>query len=180
SRHPHPDTPIPTPPGKSEFSMTMIDTAPSPLDSPPSRYARRPFYAETLSLLRSVRDHDFETLANLCDDDFGIVDVDPAGQARPIRTRVEWERWFHELFATLDSMGAATDSEILGYQAMVEGTMGMSVLDFRQTLTVGEHVASFDCVATIVWKRTDHGWREARWHASVISSEVPEALLAAA
>ena len=152
----------------------------SPLDRPPTRFAKRPFYAETLTLLRSVRDHDFETLAWLCDDDFGIVDVDPSGDARPIRNRVEWERWFHELFATLDAMGAETDSEVLDYKAMVEGSMGMSVLDFRQTLTVGDHVASFDCVATIVWKRTERGWREARWHASVISSDVPDELLAAA
>ena len=99
----------------------------SPLDRPPTRFAKRPFYAETLTLLRSVRDHDFETLAWLCDDDFGSVDVDPSGDARPIRNRVEWERWFHELFATLDAMGAETDSEVLDYKAMVEGSMGMSV-----------------------------------------------------
>lgn len=160
--------------------MTVIELTHSPLDKPPTRFAKRPFYAETISLLRSVRDQDFDTLSELCDDDFGIVDVDPSGNARPIKNRVEWERWFHELFATLDTMGATTDSEILDYKAMVQGTMGMSVLDFRQTLVVGDAVASFDCVATIVWKQTDTGWREARWHASVISSEVPEELLAAA
>jgi len=29
--------------------------------------------------LRCVRDHDFTALSQLCRDDFGIVDVDPAG-----------------------------------------------------------------------------------------------------
>lgn len=152
----------------------------SPLDHPPTEFARVPFYAETITLLRSVRDHDFSTLAHLCDDDYGIVDVDPSGLARAIRTRAEWEAWFHELFATLDALGADTDSEIVDYQAVRTDDLGYSVLEFRQTLSVGEHVATFDCIATIVWKRTSAGWREARWHASVISSDVPAELAAAA
>ena len=35
-----------------------------------------------------------------------------------------------------------------------------------------------DCVATIVWKKTTRGWREARWHGSVVSSDVPDELQA--
>ncbi len=145
----------------------------SMLDQPLQHFADAPFFAETLTLLRSVRDHDFDTLAELCDDDFGIVDIDPAGTARPLRDRAQWERWFHELFSTLCAMGASTDSRIDNYQAIASDDLGYSVLDFTQTLTVGHHVASFECVATIIWKRTACGWREARWHASVISSDVP-------
>jgi ketosteroid isomerase-like protein len=148
----------------------------SPLDTPPARFADMAFFAETLTLLRSVRDHDFDTLAALCDDDFGIVDVDPSGNARPIRDRAGWEAWFHELFATLNAMQASTDSSIDDYHAIVTDDMGYSVLDFTQTLTVGPHVARFECVATIIWKRTADGWRESRWHASVISSDVPAEL----
>ena len=151
--------------------------APSPLDSPPARFQNEPFFNETVSLLRNVRDHDFDSLAALCDDDFGIIDVDPSGNPRPIRTRAAWEDWFHELFATLTAMGADTDSEILDYHAIETRNLGYSVLDFRQTLTVGDHQASFDCIATIIWKQTASGWREARWHASVISSDVPADLL---
>jgi ketosteroid isomerase-like protein len=161
-------------------TTTTPDITSSPLDTPDPRFADEPFYAETLTLLRSVRDHDFDTLAALCDDDFGIVDVDPAGNARPIRDRVGWEAWFHELFATLDSMQATTDSTITGFQSIATADMAYSVLDFTQTLAVGPHVATFECVATIVWKRTDDGWREARWHASVISSDVPAELHAGA
>lgn len=149
----------------------------SPLDAPPSRFADVPFYAETLQLLRSVRDHDFDTLAGLCDDDFGIVDVDPSGAAKPIRNRAEWEQWFRELFATLDALEATTDSIIDDYQATVSGDMGFSVLEFTQTLQTAAGTAHFECVATIIWKRTLEGWREARWHASVISSDVPDELL---
>jgi len=157
--------------------MTTLDSTPtSPLENPPAHFLGEPFFAETLILLRSVRDHDFDTLAGLCDDDFGIVDVDPAGNARPIRDRAGWEAWFHELFATLAAMGAETDSTIDDYQAVVDGGLGYSVLYFTQTLTLGEHVASFETVATIIWKRTPDGWREARWHASVISSDVPAEL----
>ncbi|HYO18748.1 MAG TPA: hypothetical protein VES02_08810 [Dermatophilaceae bacterium] len=57
-------------------------------------------------------------------------------------------------------MGAATDSEILGYQALQRGDLGYGVLDFRQTLTVAGAVATFDCIATLIWKRSSTGWVE--------------------
>ena len=155
-----------------------VTIAASPLDRPPARFARRPFYAETLTLLRSVRDHDFDSLDRLCDDDFGIVDVDPSGSARVIRNAAEWSEWFRELFATLDALGATTDSEIINYQAVKDGSLGYSVLEFRQSLSIGDHTAFFDCIATIVWKRTERGWREARWHGSVLSSDIPPELSA--
>jgi hypothetical protein len=155
----------------------MALTATSQLERPPSQFADQPFYTETIALLRSVRDHDFDTLSELCDDDFGIVDVDPAGAARVIRDRAEWEAWFRELFATLDALHASTDSEILDFRATAHDTMGFSVLEFRQLLAMGEHVATFDCIATIVWKHTPDGWREARWHGSVISAVIPDDML---
>jgi len=163
----------------SSTTTAPLRPSTSMLEDPPQQFSDSPFFSETLTLLRSVRDHDFDTLAALCDDDFGIVDVDPSGAARPIRDRAEWEAWFHDLFATLNAMAASTDSRIDNYQAVQTGELGYSVLDFTQTLTVGDQVASFECVATIVWKRTEAGWREARWHASVISSEVPPALRSA-
>ena len=150
------------------------------LDNPSSDFARQPFYDLTVALLRSVRDHDFATLAALCDDDFGIVDIDVAGTARPIRSRTEWEAWFTTLFATLRSMDATTDSVIRDYRALRQDSLGFGVLEFQQTVQVGSHVATFECVATIVWKLTADGWREARWHASVISSDIPVQLRIAA
>jgi ketosteroid isomerase-like protein len=158
------------------MSTPTITRHDSPLDHPPLRFSHRAFYAETLSLLRSVRDHDFESLQWMCDDDFGIVDVDPSGRARVIRNKPEWSEWFHELFSTLDALGADTDSEILSYKAFREQTLGYSVVEFRQSLTIDGHTATFDCVATIIWKKTNRGWREARWHGSVISSDIPNEL----
>jgi len=151
--------------------------ASSRIDLPYLDYLDRPLFAETLTLLRCLRDHDFDTLSRLCDDDFGIVDVDPSGAPVAIRTRVEWEAWFRGLFGTLSEMQAETDSEVLDYTAVQSDDLGYSVLEFRQTLSVTGLVASFECIATIVWKRTPEGWREARWHASVISSDVPDGLL---
>ena len=159
------------------MTTTQLD---SPLERPHPDHDHQPFFPETLTLLRSVRDHDFDTLAALCDDDFGIIDVDPSGTPVPVRTRAEWEAWFHGLFATLSTMGASTDSEILAYDARREDALGYSVLEFRQRLDVGSLTATFDCIATIIWKRTPDGWREARWHASVIASDVPDELRAAA
>ena len=150
----------------------------SPLEKPHPEHESKPFFSETLQLLRSVRDHDFDTLAGLCDDDFGIVDIAPDGANVAIRSRSEWEQWFHDLFAKLDAMGATTDSEILAYDAIEAAEMGYSVLEFRQSLAVGELTAFFDCMTTIVWKLADGGWREARWHGSVLASEVPPALTA--
>jgi hypothetical protein len=125
-----------------------------------------------------VRDHDFDSLAALCDDDFGIVDLDQSGGNVMVRTREDWEAWFTRLFGELDAAGAATDSEILGYQAIEGVELGFGVVEFRQFLTVAGHTATFDCVATIVWKLTPDGWREARWHVSLLSSDIPEALAA--
>jgi len=152
--------------------------ASSRIDLPYREYLGRPLFAETLTLLRCVRDHDFDTLSRLCDDDFGIVDVDPSGAPVAIRTRIEWEAWFLGLFGTLSEMQAETDSEVVDYVAVQGDDLGFSVLEFRQTLSVAGLVASFECIATIVWKRTPEGWREARWHASVISSDIPDGLLA--
>jgi hypothetical protein len=156
--------------------MTVPHVRVSALEDPPLELEGRPFFGETLTLLRSVRDHDFDTLADLCDDDFGIVDGDATGAISIIRTRAEWEQWFTGLFATLDAMGAYTDSEVTRYDAVATSAMGFSALEFRQLLSVGESTATFDCVATIVWKLSDAGWREARWHVSVISADIPPAM----
>lgn len=152
-------------------------TASSSLDKPPAEFAEEPFFEETLTLLRAVREHDFDTLAGLCDDDFGIVDIAPDGSGVPIRTRAEWEAWFRDgLFPKLEALGADTDSEVTGYQALVSGNLGYGVLDFRQSLVIGELVATFECIATIIWKQTATGWKESRWHCSVISSDIPPEL----
>lgn len=146
----------------------------SALDDPPQRFVHRPFYAETLALLEARRDHDLDRLDALCDDEYGIVDADLTGGPRAVRNRVEWERWHLGSFATLDSLGAVTDIEVLTYKASRHGSLGFSVVEFRRTVEVAEHTAVFDHVATVVWKRTPTGWREARWHTSVVSSIVPE------
>ena len=61
----------------------------------------KPFYAETVQLFAHVRDHAFEPLAALCDDDFGIVDINAEGGTLVVRNRAEWEAWFRGLFAQL-------------------------------------------------------------------------------
>lgn len=131
----------------------------------------QPFLNETKTLFHSVSTHDFDTLSALCDDDLGIVDIDPQGGSVVIKTRAEWENWFHTLFDQLDAMNAETTTDILDYQALKRGELGYSVVDFRQNLTVKPHTAHFYCVATIIWKQTPNGWKESRWHCSVIRVE---------
>lgn len=159
---------------ESETRSSWLDTADQ------SRWADAAFFPQTIELLRSVRDHDFDTLADLCDDDFGIVDLDQSGGNVMVRTREEWEAWFRRLFAELSAAGASTDSTITEYQA-IEGTdLGYSVVEFTQSLTVPALDATglFDCVATIIWKKTDLGWKESRWHVSLLSADIPPAMAA--
>lgn len=133
-----------------------------------------PFASETAELFASVRDHDLPTLAARCDDDFGIVDIDPSGGSELIRTRTEWETWFVQLFAQLDAMEADTDTEVHRYDAVDWGETGMSVVEFVQLLTMGGSTGRFRCIVTIVWKRDGGSWKEARWHASLLDTDLPD------
>jgi SnoaL-like domain len=144
-------------------------------------FASLPFYHHTVQMLECVSTHNFDQLAQLCDDDFGIIDLDTQGKNVVVANRQEWENWFHHLFAKLDAMQATTSSDILNYQALQTAEMGYSVLNFCQHLTVGEGqlVGKFYCVATIIWKKAGDHWVESRWHCSLIRTE-PENLLAAA
>ncbi len=150
------------------MSEKPVSQASGPLIDRPTPFEGELLFQETKTLFRSVRLRDFETLAALCDDDFGIVDLGPQGESVLIRSRAEWEAWFRSLFAKLEAMGADTDTRIDNYQVRMGSDMALSVVEFCQTLAVGDQVGLFDCVATIVWKRTPQGWREARWHASLI------------
>lgn len=128
----------------------------------------KPFYKESVTLFESVSKHDFDTLANLCDDDFGIVDLNEEGKNVIIRDRKGWEDWFQTLFKKLDQMKADTWTEITQYDAIKSTDMGYSVVDFDQFLKVGEQTLKFSCVTTIIWKKTDQGWKESRYHSSLI------------
>ncbi len=153
--------------------MTMTTT--SWLDGASgSKWTDVPYFTQTVELLRSVRDHDFDTLAALCDDDFGIVDLDPSGGNVMVRTRAEWEGWFKRLFTELDAASASTDSVIQDYQAIETPELGYSVVEFRQSLAMADLTAYFDCVATIIWKLTPEGWKESRWHVSLLATDIPE------
>ncbi len=127
-----------------------------------------PFYKETTILFESVSKHDFDTLAALCDDDFGIVDLDEEGKNVIIEDRQGWENWFKTLFSRLKGGNARTYTDILKYKALKENNLGYSVVNFDQHLIAnGQHLV-FNCVTTIIWKNTDRGWKESRWHCSLI------------
>jgi hypothetical protein len=58
----------------------------------------KPFFELTLNLLRGVRDHDFDALAEICYDDYGIVDIAADGGSVAMRNRDEWAAWFRGLY----------------------------------------------------------------------------------
>ncbi len=134
-------------------------------------FTNKPFYNETVNLFKYVETHNFDKLADLCDDDFGIVDIDPTGKNVIISTREEWEAWFHKLFDTLTTMNAKTYTEILDYDALVDGNLGYGVVNFCQYLEHEGKTHKFYCVTTIIWKKINNKWKESRWHASVIRTE---------
>ncbi|MFP4233767.1 MAG: nuclear transport factor 2 family protein [Nitriliruptoraceae bacterium] len=157
-----------------EPSTSRTITADRPLSLDGLAELDAPFAVETAELFASVRDHDLPTLAARCDDDLGIIDIDPAGGAEVIRDRAGWESWFVQLFAQLDAMDATTDTLVTRYDAVDWGSTGMSVVDFTQLLTVAGLTGRFHCIVTIVWKRVEEQWIEARWHASLLDTDLPE------
>jgi len=128
----------------------------------------RPLYDLTVSLLGCVRDHDFTTLAKLCDDDFGIVEITTTGGSLVIRDRAGWEEWFTGLFTQLDTAKASTWSEITGYEVRTSEDMAYSVVDFDQMFVTDQESLRFTVIATIIWKRVDGHWKESRYHSSLV------------
>jgi hypothetical protein len=133
-----------------------------------------PFAAETAELLAAVRDHDLPTLEARCDDDHGIIDLAPDGGSMVLPDRAAWRAWFAGLFAQLSEMGATTDSLVETLESSVWTDAGMSVLTWWQSLSVAGATGWFRCQATIVWKRDGDRWVEARWHASLLETALPE------
>ena len=133
-----------------------------------SEMRKKPFFELTFEMLNCVRDHNFGRLAEICDDDFGIIDINTEGGSEIIRDRDGWEKWFKGLFGNLDSINAQTWSEITRYEAIKKSEMGYSVVDFDQMLVVGDKKMRFSVIATIVWKLESGNWKESRYHSSLI------------
>lgn len=128
----------------------------------------KPFFNLTVEMLDCVRDHNFDRLAQICDDDYGIIDINTEGGSEIIRDRQGWENWFSGLFTRLEAMKAITWSEITHYEAVEGSDMGYSVVDFDQVFIVADKKMRFEVIATIIWKKEGEEWKEARYHSSLI------------
>jgi len=128
----------------------------------------KPFFELTREMLACVRDHNFTRLSEICDDDFGIIDINTTGGSEIIRDRHGWENWFTSLFAKLNELKAETWSEITGYEAVQQSDMGYSVVDFDQIFIAGDQRLRFSVIATIIWKKQGGEWKEARYHSSLL------------
>lgn len=126
-----------------------------------------PLLEETRALLDAVNRLDLDGLRAMVDDDFGIVDVDPEGRSVVLSTKAEWDAYMHVNFAAMSTAGAVLSSQIREYHGEMTDDLGYSVVRFVQHVTIGPTVIENPCIATIVWKHTEHGWREARWHCSL-------------
>lgn len=135
----------------------------------PQSWYEKPFFKLTEEMLQCVSKQNFERLSQICDDDFGIIDINTDGGSEVIRDKQGWAEWFTGLFAKLKAMEATTWSEITRYESMIRTDMGMSVVDFDQMFVVGDKKMRFSVIATIVWKLEDKTWKEARWHSSLLT-----------
>lgn len=133
----------------------------------PAEVTTKPFFELTQEMLNCVRDFDFDRLSEICDDDYGIVDINTTGGSEIIRDRAGWEAWFRGLFVNLKGMNASTWSEITKYEVVTGENMAYSVVDFDQVFITPEQKLRFGVVATIIWKKTPDGWKEARYHSSL-------------
>ncbi|MFW5706373.1 MAG: nuclear transport factor 2 family protein [Bacteroidota bacterium] len=134
----------------------------------PEAMKQKPFFDLTVELLDCVRDHNFDRLSQICNDDFGIIDINTEGGAEIIRDREGWENWFTGLFGKLKAMNALTWSEITNYEALKRNDMGYCVVDFDQMFVVGAKRMRFSVISTIIWKKEGSEWKESRYHCSLI------------
>lgn len=119
-----------------------------------------------------MSDRDLDALLGMGDEDFSIIEVDQIGDSPRVRVRPQWEPWFRQFFVLLDALNATTNSEITAYRAISTSELGYSVVEFRQHVAGSGFLAVFDCIATIVWKITEDGRKEARWHCSVTDRQI--------
>ena len=131
-----------------------------------------PLRAETEAMLDAVNALRLDDLRALVDDDYGIVDVDPQGDAVVLDTKAEWDAYMEAAFAGMRAADARLSYDVVDYSACEGRDLAYSVVRFRQTVGVGDGTQRHTCVATIVWKRTPDGWREARWHCTREATEV--------
>ncbi|MGF1638297.1 MAG: hypothetical protein ACFCUU_14565 [Cyclobacteriaceae bacterium] len=47
----------------------------------------KPYFDLVKEMLECVRDHNFDRLSDICDDDFGIIDINTTGGSEIIRDR---------------------------------------------------------------------------------------------
>jgi len=155
---------------KNSISVADKEEA-SKLENYSQEMRSKPFFELTVEMLSCVRDHNYERLSQICDDDFGIIDIDTEGGSKIMRDRKGWSEWFTGLFQQLKTMEATTWSEITKYEALQKTDMGYGVVDFDQLFIVGNKKMRFSVIATIIWKLEDQQWKESRYHSSLLSVE---------
>jgi len=128
-------------------------------------------YQHTERLLSAVNQLDLPKLRNMVDDDFGIVDVDPEGNPIVINNMEEWESYMEKNMLAMQQLHARLSYEIDEYHENVSDSMAYVVVRFVQQVHIPEKPEmSHSCIATVVWKKTEDGWKEARWHCSRLPS----------
>ncbi|MFP4089393.1 MAG: YybH family protein [Cyclobacteriaceae bacterium] len=123
-------------------------------------------YSLTEELLQAVNSLDLPRLRSMVDDDFGIVDVDPEGKTVVIDDMQEWQDYMHKNMLLMEQMKAELSFEINEYNEQVEENMAYVVVNFSQHVAFQGKQMRHDCISTVIWKKTENGWKEARWHCS--------------
>jgi DNA-binding NarL/FixJ family response regulator len=100
----------------------------------------QPFFEQTLALFDAVNSLRLDELRELVDDDYGIMDVDPAGETVVIESKAEWDEYMVRNFAAMEAAGARLETEVL--KLLGEGRSAKQIAGelYRSEDTVRNHI----------------------------------------
>lgn len=150
------------------FYVKIMETSTLKKINYPEKWSQSRFFQMTKKMFECVATHNYEELSRLCDDDYGIIDINPEGGSEIMRDRLGWENWFKGLFVQLQKMEAETWSVITQYEEFTTSELSYSVVDFDQFFVHEGKTLKFDVIATIIWKKVgENHWQESRYHSSL-------------
>jgi len=101
-------------------------------------FKKTPFFEFMLPMFNSGRDFNHDHSATICDDDFGITDINTITDSKIIRARHGLGKWFKGLFPNLKDLSSITWSKITHHETLQSKDMGHCVVYFDQIRMSGK------------------------------------------
>lgn len=127
-----------------------------------------PLRTQTEELFAAVNDLDRIRVERLSRPAAGSLDINPEGRTSWVPDRMAWSVYMGQHMAEMQRRDARLRTEILDYRGQVAGDLGWSHVHYRQHVRVDDLTSANECIATIVWERSDDRWHAVRWHATTV------------